>query len=1091
MKLLQIQLLFFAVILIASIPYNISGQPKRLVIPDSDTQQYYVERWTTDDGLPANTLLKIHKSNKGYIWISSFDGVIKFDGIQFTAYTRTSSNIPSNAIAQIEEDSKNKLWLSTYGDGIMSYQNGEFTSENDSNMENQSIQTIFIDNDDRVWIGTRGNGLYYHTGNEIKKFKHHPAIENITISAITIASEGVMWIGTEGNGLVRYDNEQFQIFTTKDGLPGNKIFSIHIDTGGTLWVGTNLGLSRFNGKNFEPVDGVRSCLINTIFEDKEGNLWVATDCGIYRRALDTEKWLKLALADVIPSDFFTDIFVDDNESIWVTTYHAGLAHIKKSKFINYTVRDGLATKAISSIAAYGDNKFLVGTNNGTINIIDNDSISELQLNTPLPDTRIRSIFKDSEDNLWIGTSVGMLLKKKSGDEKWYTTQNGLPDAEVRLFFEDSNHTIWFGTRAGGLVKVISENEFEVYNKSNLLNSDFIMSIQEDQQGNLLIGTNESGLNILKPDGTVKYITKDDGLASNLIFNTYSDEDGVTWIVTNGGICRMENGIFFNITAAHGLATDAPFDFLEDKFGDVWLPTSKGVVKANKKQLNDFAKGVTDNINFRLFDKQDGLEVAECTGAAKSVIADNGSIWIPALNGVFVIKPKEIGYNEIPPPVFITRLTADSKNINVKNDTLRLDPNVGRITIDYEALNYISPTKVRYKFMLQNFDKNWIKAEHQRSAQYTNLGHGTYIFKVTATNEDGIWNENPASLTIIISPHFYETPLFYLATAIITTLLILAAFRISVHNVNRRNKILTSLVEEQTSELMEINRMLEEQKEELLLQHDLLAQKNVELEKAHTEITSVNDQLTRVNSLLEDKVEERTKYLRSTLHKLRSSNKELDTFIYRASHDLKGPTASLLGLTMLGKSISNDHRYIEFFDRIEDTAHNMNGILGKLLSMHVILQTTVSYTPVNIEMLLSEVRAAIHTSRVKHTILHEFNTSLTFYSDTTLLTIILKNLLENSLIFHNPSRELVIKINVEKKGSMIYLSVEDNGEGIENGIKDKIFDLFYRGSQKSRGNGLGLYLVKKSVEKLNGKIEVSSESGKYTKVTIVLPSKDIS
>ncbi|ELR73297.1 hypothetical protein C900_04149 [Fulvivirga imtechensis AK7] len=1090
MKFLQIQLIFFVAILIAGIANDIFGQPKRLVIPGGDTQQYYVERWTTDDGLPANTLLRIHKSEKGYIWLSSFDGVIKFDGIQFTNYTRANDNIPSNAISQIEEDSNNKLWISTYGDGIMSYQNGEFISENDENMKNQSIQTMVIDND-RIWIGTRGNGLYYHTGKEINKFKHHPAIENITISAISIVADGTIWIGTEGNGLVSYHNEQFQIFTTKDGLPGNKIFSIHIDQNGKLWVGTDLGLCWFNGKNFEPVAGIDPCLINTIFEDKKGNLWLATDCGLYRKTRDANKWAQLALADVIPSDFFTDVLVDDNENIWVTTYHAGLAHIKKSKFTNYTVRDGLATKAISSIAAYGDNRFLVGTNNGTINLIEHDRVGEFKLNTPLPDTRIRSILRDSKGNIWIGTSVGMLLKKRSGSEKWYTTENGLPDAEVRLFFEDSNHNIWFGTRAGGLVKVIGENKFEIYDKSNLLNSDFIMSIQEDRYGNLLVGTNESGLNIIKRDGTVKYITKEDGLASNLIFNTYTDQDGVTWVVTNGGICRMVDGKFFNITAAHGLATDAPFDFLEDAYGDVWLPTSKGVVKAGKKELNDFADGTIDNINFRLFDKQDGLEVAECTGAAKSVIAGDGSIWVPALNGVFMISPQEIGYNEIPPPVFITSLTADGRKMHVKNDTLRLDANVNRIIIDYEALNYISPAKVRYKFMLSNFDKTWIKAGHERSAQYTNLQHGTYTFKVTATNEDGIWNENPASVTIIVSPHFYETPLFYLVTAIVTTLLILAAFRLSVHRVNRRNKTLTSLVEEQTSELMEINRVLEEQKEELLLQHDLLAQKNLELEKAHTEITSVNEKLTKVNSQLEDKVEERTKDLRSTLDKLRSSNEELDTFIYRASHDLKGPTASLLGLTMLGKAISNDHRYLEFFDRIEDTAYNMNGILAKLLSMHVILKTTVSYVPINMELLLSDVKSSLNTSKVRFTLQSEFDTSPTFYSDITLLTIILKNLLENSLIFRNPSKELVIRVGVEKRESMIYLSVEDNGEGIEDSIKDKIFDLFYRGSQKSKGNGLGLYLVKKSVEKLNGKAEISSEPGKYTKINIIFPAKDIS
>lgn len=1066
------------------------GQSNRLIIPDSNKNQYYIERWTTDNGLPSNTLIKIHKSKKGYIWIASFDGLAKFDGVQFTNYNRTSTNMVSNSISQIKEGANNKLWIGTYGNGIMSYQHGRFKDENSNQyLRTQSIQTLFIDGKGHLWIGTRGNGLFYHDGN-INQLNLHPLLENVTISAIAQAPDGAMWFGTEGNGLIKKVDNEFQTYSAVEGMPDNKIFAIYFDNDGVMWVGNNSGLSRFNGTTFDLVKGVNSCLINKMFEDQHNNLWVATNCGLYRKNSATDQWWKLPLEGIIPSDHFTDAFIDDDESIWVTTYHAGLAHIKDSKFINYTIDDGLATKAISSIEEYDNDKYLIGTNSGIVNVIDNGKISEFNFKTPLPNTRIRSILEDKSGNIWIGTSAGMLLRKKSGKEKWYTTENGLPDNEVRIFYEDSKNNIWFGTRSGGLVKVTKDEKFEVFDKSNLLNSDFIMSIGEDKMGNMLIGTNEGGLNILKKDGTVKYLTKATGLSSNLIFSTYQDNEGIIWITTNAGISRLEEGQFVNITAADGTATDAPFDFIEDQMGNVWLPTSKGVVKVSKRQLNDFAKDNIKNINSRVYDKQDGLEVSECTGAAKSLIADDGSIWVPSLNGVLVIRPKEIGYNATPPPAFITHIKADGRNIEIRGDTTFLDADVQRITINYEALNYTAPTKVKYKFKLENFDKNWIRAEDKREVQYTNLKYGQYTFKVMASNEDGIWNEEAATLTINIAPHFYETAAFYIAVSVGALLMLAGAFKLAMYGIKKRNKILSALVEEQTAELMEINSMLEEQKEELLLQHDLLAEKNMELETAHEKITNVNEELTLVNSQLEEKVEERTKDLRATLEKLETSNEELDTFIYRASHDLKGPTASLVGLAMLGKTISNDHRYLDFFNRIEDTAHNMNGVLGKLISMHIILQNTVSYTHIDLEKLLDEIKNSFKLSRTSYSIINQTDASLLFYSDTTLLQIILKNLLENALIFNNQFAEIIIKLNVEKKGRSIYLTVEDNGEGIEAGIRDKIFDPFYRGSQKSKGNGLGLYLVKKAADKLNGKVEVVSETGKFTRFTVILPSKDI-
>ena len=1082
----EVKYLLSIVILVYSSATQLVGQSKRLIIPNSSSQQFFVERWSTDEGLPANTLLHLHKSQKGYIWIASFEGLVKFDGIEFKTYTRAKDGILSNAIAQVEEDSKGKIWISTYGEGIMSYDNGVFRSENDEQLKNQSIQKIYVDSQDRIWIGTRGKGVYVHSNGKVTKIKGHPAIENITISAFAEAKDGSMWIGTEGNGLIKFKNNQFEAHNITDGLHENKIFSLFFDTLDTLWVGTSLGLARFADGSFYTIPDINPCVINTLFEDINYNLWVATDCGLYKKVLHEDQWTRLSLDDIIPSQFYTDALVDDRGHIWVSTYQAGLALIKKSKFINYTIRDGLSTKAISCVEEIGPGKFLIGANNGNINLIDDGEISDYRFNTPLPDTRIRAILHDSQGNLWVGTSMGMLYRRASGQEVWYTTENGLPDNEVRIFYEDKAGHVWFGTRAGGLVRIEKDGSFNIFDKSNKLSSNFIMSIREDNDGNLLVGTNETGLNIIDADDNVRFITKEDGLSSNLIFSTYTDSENTIWITTNAGITRMKNGTFANITAADGMGTDAPFDFVEDESGDVWLPTSKGIIKIRKKKLNAYADGFDEDLNFRLYDNQDGLEVAECTGAAKSLMSSKGRIWIPALNGVFVINPKDITYNSTPPPVFITQLTLDGQTTYAGSDTIKIDADVQRISINFEALNYSSPTKVRYQYRLQNFDKDWITSAEEREVQYTNLRHGTYTFEVIASNEDGVWSKTPSSLTLIIDPKFYETSSFISMVILLLIVLIFSLFRYSVYNVERRNKVLTELVENKTSELRDTNSRLEEQKEELLVQHDLLAYKNLELENAHLKISQVNEALTRVNSQLEEKVEERTKDLSATLEKLKASNEELDIFIYRASHDLKGPTASLLGLAMLGKVISDDARYTDFFNRIEDTSHNMNNILGKLISMHTILHTHVTQVKIDINALLREIQDNLKINPLTYKLINNCSQNIEILTDSVLLKIILKNLIENAIIFNSRGEQKQVTVDIKYINSSLQLIVEDNGDGIEPDIKRRVFDLFYRGSQRSKGNGLGLYLVKKAVEKLAGDIKLESDVGKFTRFTVTLP-----
>ena len=379
-----------------------------------------------------------------------------------------------------------------------------------------------------------------------------------------------------------------------------------------------------------------------------------------------------------------DLNLDKEGSLWIATYRNGLFRLKDGKFNNFTFQDGLATASVGSICEYGEGKFLLGMNNGTINMINRYDISVFPIKTSLPKVRIFNIIKDRSENLWISTFDKLLKIDKNGNEKVYTQAQGLPNNTIRVSYEDQKGNIWVGTRSGGIARIDVNGQIEIFNMKKGLGSNFIMSIEEDIDGNILVGTNDAGLNIIRENGKIDIFKEENGLVSNLVFKTYTDKDNITWVACNGGISRFENGKFFNYSSKDGLYNDSPFDFVEDDSGHIWLPTSRGIVKTTKKELNQYAKGEIKTINWVIYDKHDGMKSEDCTGAAHSLKASNGHIWVPTNGGVVIIDPRNIPINHLKPHIRINSLLVNNKVIDV-HKPISIAPGKQRLVFDYSAL----------------------------------------------------------------------------------------------------------------------------------------------------------------------------------------------------------------------------------------------------------------------------------------------------------------------------------------------------------------------------------------------------------------------
>ena len=397
-------------------------------------------------------------------------------------------------------------------------------------------------------------------------------------------------------------------------------------------------------------------------------------------------------------------------------------------------------------------------------------------------------------------------------------------------------------------------------------------------------------------------------------------------------------------------------------------------------------------------------------------------------------------------------------------------------------------------MMEKFEEKCNYVGTRRFENYTNLQPGNYIFRLKASNNDGVWNETGKSVFIIVKPPFWKTWWFYTILFISFFASIVLTIQLRTMALQRSKILLEEQVKERTRQIKNQNLTLEAANQEILVQkteiekqNKLLLHKNKEITKAKQALDTINKQLVDTNANLEDKVEERTSSLKLMNEELINANNELDKFIYRASHDLKGPIARLLGVSVLAKMDNKDEALREYIDLIEKGAFDINKVLNKLNNIHFINREILQTDIIDFEKIINACKPNLSSYidisdlEIKLVVESKFH----MRSDYNLMRIILENLLENAVIFRKTKKaEVTVTLNTDHKS--IILSVHDTGLGILKEQHEKIFEMFYRGSQRSKGNGLGLYLVRKSVQKLQGRIEVESKEGKYSRFIIYLP-----
>lgn len=738
--------------------------------PNKSLNQYVIDKWTIENDLPQNFVSSIAQTPDGYLWLATTDGLARFDGKRFKVFNSLNTpEITNNRISALYVDREGVLFIGMeYGD-LIQLKAGKFRKFKIKDIPSERIIISLIEDiKGKLWIGTLGKGLNYLKDGKIYPFSFEKSRGiGRTIFSLYEDSKSNLWIGTY-NGIYILKNGKFEKYIIKGFNNLNNVFSICEDYEGNLWIGTDIGLFQIKEDKvrlFTKENGLCNNFVNEIIEDKDRNIWVGTTNGVNRIKKGekgnyiVEKFLENNLIDFI--------FEDHEKSIWIGTVGSGLIRLRDGKFITYTCNEGLINEHITSLCEDNRRNIWIGTPVGLMELSEG-KFSSISIKDKFLNTFVNCILDDFEGNIWVGTIGKGLFQIKNGKSRNYTTNNGFISNNVRTIYKSKKGNIWIGTDKG--LACYRNGVFNSYTISDGLLSNVIYNIYEDTNYDLWIGT-LNGINILRDGKFIRFVPKKGNLRTTS-FSMYEDIDNIIWIGTYGkGLCRLKNDEIFCITSKFGLYSNYIFHLVEDNQGNFWIYSEKGIFTVSRGGLNDLSEGRIPSIKCTSYGISDGLKSTE--GGRTSVIKTfDGKIWFATFKGIAVIDPEKIKINKLQPQVIIEKIVVNGKT-SLKSDAKNLFKDINEIIFYFTANTFISPEKVKFKYKLEGFDKDWknLDSIQSRVVLYTNITPGQYSFKVIACNNDGIWNKKGDFFEFTVWEYFYEATIFKIAVVLFIALIL--------------------------------------------------------------------------------------------------------------------------------------------------------------------------------------------------------------------------------------------------------------------------------------------------------------------------------
>ena len=716
-----------------------------------------IDFWGEAEGVTQSRIRAIVQTRDAYIWLGTDYGLVRFNGTSFTAFTVETGSLRDNEVWAIQEDNEGGLWIGTYGGGLTLLKNGVFrTFTTADGLPDDVVTDLSKDHQGNIWLGTPLGAARYSNGSFTRFTTANGLTEN-SVTAVCADSSGGVWLAT-ASALHRFDAGKFVEVTGAVERGDGQLDHLTNGRDGAVWLGFRNGvikkwkagsIATFNRRD------EHTQRINQLYEDSDGTLWVALREGVVCLRDGKFEAVRLGENDANAGVVYS-IFRDREDNVWIGFQSNGLARLRTKQLFTISKPIGLPNDSARSVFQDSNGTLWIGTVNGFAGLKNGRESIYLSLNGQSIGS-VKSMDEDTEGNLWIGAEQNLLILSRNGLRKCPGWKN---ETEVRVVYRDMQGHIWVGTDGDGLFEFTDANgTAKHYTTREGLPSDQVRTLLVDHNGALWIGTHGGGLAKYENSRFVIYTTKD-GLAGSRVGASFQDDDGSLWFATRNGLSRFKDGKFFNFTSENGLLVSFVYSMLDDGKGNFWFSCAQGLFRVSKAELRDLADGRIAKVNSIDYGVRDGMKtraynVGNQPAAWKT---KDGALMFCSMKGVVVVDPNRLYSNGLVPPVHIEKVVINKQQLQVTPDA-QVPVGSGEVEIHYAALNYVSPEKVRFKYMLEGVNKEWVDAGSRRFAYYANLPPGQYRFRVMAGYLDGPWNEAGSSYSFYLKPRFYQTSVF--------------------------------------------------------------------------------------------------------------------------------------------------------------------------------------------------------------------------------------------------------------------------------------------------------------------------------------------
>jgi signal transduction histidine kinase/ligand-binding sensor domain-containing protein len=744
--------------------------------------QYLRDRWGSESGFPGGPVYAVAQTSDGYLWIGAEKGLFRFDGLTFRQFDPGAGSKAGPAVLGVSGAPDGSLWVRLRGSALVRYDAGAFHDLfADIGTPASVVSAMGRGRGDAMLLATLARGPMAYRGGRFEPIMPASALPSSSfVIAIEETANGDVWLGSRDAGVFRVRGAEVQRHTA--GLPDFKVNCLLAAPDGGVWIGTDRGVARWDGTAITQA-GIPAPLqripVLEMRRDREGNVWLAAGSGGLVR-VGPDGAVHTAAEAGWPLGHVAATFEDRDGNLWIAT-DRGLERWRDAAFTTYPAARGLPRDLSGPVYAADDGRVWFGPPGGGLFWMRDGRVQQVT-DAGLPGDVVYSIHGGGRE-VWVGRQRGgITVLHVAGDAlraERFTQRQGLAQDSVFAIHRTRDGAVWAGTLSGG-ASVLKQGRFTTYDTRNGLPSNTVASILEARDGTMWFGT-PNGLTALSGRGWRTYTTRD-GLPSNDVNTLLEDEAGVLWVGTSRGIAVVEASGIRIAGAAVAELRESMLGLVDDRRGSLWIGTAGAILRVGRDAL--LRNGLQPN-DVRRYGVADGLLSVESTKRHRIVGRDaKGRIWFALTGGLSMADPVRADQRALPAITLVEQLAADGTPIDTRGP-IRIPASGRRLAVTYAGLSLSVPERVRFRYRLDGFDRDWSEPVAGRQAVYTNLAPGPYTFRVVASNSDGLWNGTEATLPFEVVPLVWQTTWFRLSVVGLAALTGWGLYRLRVRQVARQ------------------------------------------------------------------------------------------------------------------------------------------------------------------------------------------------------------------------------------------------------------------------------------------------------------------